>query len=220
MRRSRRTCWRRRRSCFWRWCGRCRRTALWWRRTWIRSGWSCARYGCAPLRRGRGRKSCGAAGWCVFLFRRGARADVCNILAHAHFSEKYRPLKNVIARRATALSPFSLNIVRRVIGAHLLAVTINAAVRSVNARAARDHSRLWHWINVRALLVGLRVEMSDLPIRNDRQSHPREGERPENSEKERSEAFHKRPSEPSASTGLRNVGTVDFRPNPKSISPK
>jgi len=76
----------------------------------------------------------------LFLFRRRARANICNVLAHAHFPEKYRPLENVIARRAATLSPFSLDIVRRVIGAHLLAVTINAAVRSVNTRSPRDHS--------------------------------------------------------------------------------
>src|SRR5437762_7203277 len=35
-----------------------------------------------------------------------------------------------------------------------------------------------------------------------------------------SESFHQWPPDVSASTGLRNVGTVDVRPNPKSIRPK
>ena len=38
--------------------------------------------------------------------------------------------------------------------------------------------------------------------------------------KERSGSFHQWPPDVSASTGLRNVGTVDVRPNPKSIRPK
>jgi hypothetical protein len=96
--------------------------------------------------------------------------------------------------------------------------------------------------------------MSDLPRWNDRETDPRKRERAEDSQEERSKAFHTRlssadpPSPPasageletavpwfkkersesfhqwppdvSASTGLRNVGTVDVRPNPKSIRPK
>jgi hypothetical protein len=163
---------------------------------------------------------CGSRRLRTLLFRRCARANVCNVLAHAHFSEKYRPLENVIARRAATGAPFALDIGPRVLGAHLLAVTINAAVCSVNARASFKHSRLWLRIVLRAFLVGLRIEMSDLPIRNDSQSHPGERERSEDSQKKRSKPFHQCASEPSASTGLRNVGTVDRRPNPKSISPK
>jgi hypothetical protein len=172
------------------------------------------------LWRRRGWRSCGARRLRTLLFRRCARANVCNVLAHAHFSEKYRPLENVIARRTAAVAPFAIDIGPRVIGADLLAVTINAAVRSVNARAALEHSRLWHWIGIAAFFVGLRIEVPDLPIRNEGQSRPGEREGPKDSQKKRSEAFHKCASEPSASTGLRNVGTVDRRPNPKSISPK
>jgi hypothetical protein len=138
------------------------------------------------LRRGRGCRTCGSGGRSVFLFRRRARANIRKILAHAHLPQKYRALENIIARRAAAVAPFPLDIVGGVIGAHLLAVAINAAVRSVNAPAARDHSRLRHRINIGAFLVGLRIEMSDLPIWNDRQSHPGERERPEDSQKKRS----------------------------------
>ncbi len=122
----------------------------------------------------------------ALLFCRRARANIRKILAHAHLRQKYRVLENVIARRAAAVAPLSLDIGGGVIGAHLLAVAINAAVRSVNAPAARDHSRLRHRINIGAFLVGLRIEMSDLPIWNDRQSHPGERERPEDSQKKRS----------------------------------
>jgi hypothetical protein len=100
------------------------------------------------------------------------------------------PLEDVIARRAAAVTPFSLDIGPGVFGAHLLAVTVNAAVRSVDARAALEHSRLRLRINIGAFLIGLRIEMSDLPIRKDGQAHPRERERAEDSEKERGEAFH------------------------------
>jgi len=85
--------------------------------------------------------------------------------------------------------------------------------------------------------------MSDLPRRNDREADPRKRKRAEDSQEERSKAFHVRlssaelgpavswfkkeisdfhqwPPDVSASTGLRNVGTVDVRPNPKSIRPK
>jgi hypothetical protein len=108
----------------------------------------------------------------AFLLSRRARADVRKILAHPHFPEKHWPLENVIARRTAAVAPFSLDIGRRIIGAHLLAVTIDAAVRGVNARASLDHSRLRHRINICAFLVGLRIKIPDLPIRNDSQSHP------------------------------------------------
>jgi hypothetical protein len=74
------------------------------------------------------------------LFCGRVRADIGEILAHAHFPEKDWPLENVIPRRAAAITPFSLDVGRGVIGAHLLAVTVNAAVRSVDARAALEHS--------------------------------------------------------------------------------
>jgi hypothetical protein len=163
----------------------------------------------------------GSASWSrARRFRGRARADVRDVLAHTHFAKKHRLLENVIARRAATISPFSLDVGRSVIGAHLLTVTINAAVCGVNVRAALEHSRLGLRINVGAFLVGLRIEMPDLPVRNNGQSEPRKGERAEDSEKERSESFHQCPPEASASTGLRNVGTVDVRPNPKSINPK
>jgi hypothetical protein len=72
----------------------------------------------------------------------------------------------------------------------LLAVTINAAVRGINVRAALEHSRLRLRINVGAFFVGLRIEMSDLPVRNNGQSDPRKSERAEDPQKERSETFH------------------------------
>ena len=72
----------------------------------------------------------------------------------------------------------------------MLAVTVNAAVRSINARAALEHSRLRLRIGICAFLVGLRIKMSDLPIRKHGQSHPGESERAEDTEKERGEAFH------------------------------
>jgi hypothetical protein len=62
-------------------------------------------------------------------------------------------LEDVIARRAAAITPFSLDIVRRVIGAHLLAVTVNAAVRSVDLCAAVEHSRLRLRISIGAFLI-------------------------------------------------------------------
>ena len=127
-----------------------------------------------------------------FLGRRCARANVCKILAHPHFSEKYRPLKNVIARRAAAIAPFPLDIVGDVVGADLLAMAIDAAVCCVNVLAPREHSRLRPRINVRSLFVGFRIEMSDLPRRNHREADPRKRKRAEDSQEERSKAFHVR----------------------------
>ena len=134
--------------------------------------------------------TCAAGGRRAFLFLWCARADVGQVLAHAHLSQEDRSFENVIARRAAAITPFSLDIGPRVIGAHLLAVTIDAAIGSVNARAARDHSRLRHWIDICAFLVRLRIEVSDLPIRDHSQSHPGERKCPEDSEKKRGESFH------------------------------
>jgi len=101
-----------------------------------------------------------------------------------------RLLEDVIPRRAAAVTPSSLDIGPGVFGAHLLTVTVNAAVRSVHVGAALEHSRLRSGINICAVLVGLRIEMSDLPIWKHGQSHPRESERAEDSQKKRSEAFH------------------------------
>ena len=148
-----------------------------------------------------------------------ARADVRNVLAHSHFSEEHRALENVINRCATTVSPASLYIVRGVIGAHLFAVAIDAAVSGVNMRTARDHSRLWLRINVRSFFVGLRIEMADLPGRDDRETQPGKRKRAKDSEEKWSETFHQC-AVGSASTGFRKVGTVDVRPNPKSIRPK
>jgi hypothetical protein len=106
------------------------------------------------------------------LFCRPACADVRKILAHTHFSEKHWSLENVIARCAATVPPFPLDVVRGVIGADLLAVTVNAAVRSVNVLASLNHTRLRLRINVGAILFHLRIKMSDLPIRDHRQSHP------------------------------------------------
>ena len=124
--------------------------------------------------------------------RRCARADVGEVLAHSHFSEKNWTIKNVIARRATAISPFSLDIVGDVVGADLLGMAIDAAVCCVNVLALFEHSRLRTWINVRPLFVRFRIEMSDLPRRDDREANPRKRERAEDSEKERSKPFHAR----------------------------
>jgi hypothetical protein len=106
------------------------------------------------------------------MFCGRARADIREVLAHPHFSEKHLPLKNVIARRTAAVTPPSLDIGPGIIGAYLFAVAIDAAVCHVNARAAFEHSRLRLRIDVGAFLVGLRIEMPDLPIRNHGQSHP------------------------------------------------
>jgi hypothetical protein len=111
-------------------------------------------------------------------------------LTHSHFSEKYRALKNVIARRAAASAPFSLDIVGDVVGANLLSMAIDAAVCCVNVLALFKHSGLRTWINVRPLFVGFRTEMSDLPRGNDREANPRKGKRTEDSQEERSQAFH------------------------------
>ena len=125
-----------------------------------------------------------------FLGRGCARANVCEVLAHPHFSEKYRPLKNVIARRAAAIAPLPLDIVGDVVGADLLAMAIDAAVCCVNVPAPLEHSRLGARINVRPLFVGFRIEISDLPRRNDREADPRKRKRAEDSQEERSKAFH------------------------------
>src|SRR4029077_3288185 len=124
--------------------------------------------------------------------RRCARANVCEVLPHSHFSEKHRPLKNVIEWRAAAIAPFSLDIVGDVVGTDLLAMAIDATVRCINVFAPREHSRLRTRINVGPLFVGFRTEMSNLPRRNDREADPRKRKRPEDSQEEWSQAFHAR----------------------------
>jgi hypothetical protein len=61
---------------------------------------------------------------------------------------------------------FSIEVSSSILSAELLAVAINAAVGGVNVATALDHSRLRHWIDIGAFFVGLRIEMSDLQIRN------------------------------------------------------
>lgn len=151
------------------------------------------------------------------IFRRRAFSNVREIRSHPHFAEQGRALENVIARRAAASSPFPVNVRRGIIGAHLLAVAINAAVSRVNLPATHGHTRFGHGINVSALFVGLRIEVPDLEIRDQGQPHPRKGEGAENSEKE---PFHMWSFTASSSCGLRNVGTLAVRPRPKSIKPK
>src|SRR5262249_2726425 len=111
-------------------------------------------------------------------------------------------------------------IIGDVIGADLLAMAIDAAVGGVNVCAPLEHSRLRPRINIRPLFVGLRIETSYLPGRNHREADPRKRKGAEDSDEKRSKAFHQCPPDVSASTGLRNVGTVEVRPNPKSIRPK
>jgi hypothetical protein len=120
------------------------------------------------------------------------RTNVCEVLTHAHFAEKYWSIEDVIVRCAAAITPLSLDIIGGVIGANLLTVAINAAVRGINPCTALEHSRLWLWINIRSLFIGFRIEMSDLPVRNDREPNPRKGERAEDSHQKRSKALHVR----------------------------
>src|SRR5204863_871192 len=115
----------------------------------------------------------------VLIFRGRAFTNVGKIRTHAHFSEQDRPLKNVIARCAATFAPFAIDIGRDVTGADLLAVTIKTAVARVNATTALGHSGFRRRINIGAFLVHLRIEMSDLVIRNDGETDPRERERSE-----------------------------------------
>ena len=111
------------------------------------------------------------------IFRGRALAHVGKIGTETHFPEHNRSGEDVIARRAATLAPFSIDIGRQIIGANLLTMTIETAVAGVNFTAAFGHSRRRHWIDVGAFLVHLRIEMSDLLIRNDGQSDPGKGER-------------------------------------------
>src|SRR5262249_15577151 len=180
-----------------RWRLRCRRTGLRAGRGCCRrSSRSCRRWRALRRRRGRARPtSCSRSAACGrrrrFLWRGCARADVCEVLAHPHFSQEDRLVENVIAWCAAAIAPFSFDIVGDIIGAHLLAMTIDAAVGSVNVCATLEHSRLRPRINVRSLFVGFRVEISDLPGGDHREAYPRKGKRAEDSQEKRGEAFHK-----------------------------
>ena len=167
----RRARWRRRCSCFGSWSAERWRTGFCWR-TWICTSGSNTR--CRRCSGGASLscRTCSSGGRNVFLFRRRARTDIRKILAHTHFPEEYRSLKNIIARCAAAAAPLPFDIVGRVIGADLLAMTIDAAVRSVNVRTPFDHSGLRLRISVAAVLFHLRIKMPDLPIWDEGQSHP------------------------------------------------
>src|SRR4029077_2078089 len=133
------------------------------------------RRGC--LLPGRSCRSCASGGRRrrIFHLCRCARPDIRKIRSHTHFSEKHLSLKNIIARRAPAVTPVPFDVVGGVIGADLLTVTIDAAVRSINAPAPLGHSRLRPWISVGAVFFHLRIETADLPIWDHGQSDPREG---------------------------------------------
>ena len=145
-------------------------------------------------------------------------SDVREIGTHAHFPEQDRPIENVIARCASAHAPFAIEIGAGVIGAHLLRVTIIAAVGGVDLTTTLGHSRSRRGISIRPVFLHLRIEVTDLQIRDENQTSPRKGERAENSEEKRKQPFHGCTS--SGSIGLRNVGTVAVRPSPKSIRTK
>src|ERR1700730_18216797 len=114
----------------------------------------------------------------------------------------------------------SLHLRRRVLGAELRAVTVKTSIPTEDFLPAVGHSRFRHRIDIGTFLVHLRIEMSDLVIRNHGETHPGECERSEQSKKKRKQTFHKCTSSPSASTGLRKVGTLGVRPRPKSMRPK
>jgi hypothetical protein len=129
--------------------------------------------------------------WCSFFLSRSGFADVSQIRAHSHFTQQRWPIEDVIAWRAAAVTPFwsrtgrgvsrAIDIGSGVIGTELFAMTIEAAVRDVNAPAALGHSRLWHRINIGALFVTLRVEMADLQIGDVSEPKPGEGKGREDS---------------------------------------
>jgi hypothetical protein len=170
--------------------------------------------------------------WRGFFLGRSGFADVGQIRSHSRFTEQCWPVENVIARRAAAVTPFwsrtgsgvsrAIDIGSGVIGAELFAVAIEATVRDVNASAAFGHSRFWHWINVGAFFVTLRIEMANLQIGNVSEPKPGKGEGREDSKNERSEAFHQCAtiSPGSGFTGFKNVGTLAVRPRPRSMSKK
>src|ERR1700704_2437268 len=99
-------------------------------------------------------------------------------------------------------------------------MTIDTAVRGINATTKFDHSRSRLRVNVGTFFIRLGIERTDLQIRDHGQADPRESEGPEKTEEEWDQTFHKCTSDPSASTGFKNVGTVEVRPRPNSIKPK
>ena len=170
--------------------------------------------------------------WRGFFLGRRSLTNVRQVRSEPHFSDHRRAVENVIARRATPITPLwtrawscpalKIDIRSGVIGANLLAVTVKTTVCDVNAFAALGHSRFWHRINVGALFVALRFEMSNLQIRNVSEAEPGKGERRQESEDEWSEPLHQCAtiSPGSGFTGFKNVGTLAVRPRPRSMRRK
>jgi hypothetical protein len=69
-------------------------------------------------------------------------------------------------------------------------MTIEAAVRDVNATATLGHSRFRHRVNVGPFFVALRIEMANLQIGNVSEPKPGKGKGRQDSENEWSETFH------------------------------
>lgn len=154
------------------------------------------------------------------IFRGRTFADVGKIRTHAHFAEQRGPFEDVVARRAATLAPFPIDVGRDVIGTNPLTVAIETAIAGINLAAAIGHAGFRNGISISAFLIRLRIEVSDLVIRNNGETDPGKSERPEKSEKEWKQSFHRCDSVPSASTGFKNVGTLAVRPRPKSMRPK
>ncbi len=185
------------------------------RSIWVRS-WSLRRPGPARWRRGRSRSI-----WGRRLLGFPAFTDVRQIRSHSHFPKQNRIIKNVIARCAATHPPFPIDVRACIIRTNLPGVAIDTSVRRINATALLHHSRLGHWINVIFVVrTNLRIEGADLQIWNHGQTNPRKHKGPEQSDKQRDQSFHRWTSDPSDSTGFKNVGTVEVRPRPNNIRPK
>jgi hypothetical protein len=126
------------------------------------------------------------------VFGRRTFSNVREIRTHPHFPQQHGPLEEIIARRAAALAPFTIDVGRRIIGADLLAVAVNASVCRVNPPAALSHAGLRRGISIIPIFIHLRIEVSDLVIRDEDQTRPRKGEGAEDPEKERYDPFHRR----------------------------
>jgi hypothetical protein len=113
----------------------------------------------------------------IFVVDWRTLADVCKVGANPHAPEKRWSIKEIITWRAAPGAPLALDVGCRVIGAHLLAMAVDAAVRDVNAAASFRHSRTWRWINIRSFLVHLRIEVADLDRWNQSETRPRKHER-------------------------------------------
>src|SRR4030095_12354841 len=114
----------------------------------------------------------------------------------------------------------ALNIGASVFGTHLLRMTIDAAIRRVDARAAHYHTRRRHGIGVATVFIRLGIQTANLKIWHHRHAEPREGENAEDTEKKRLQTLHQCPPPGFASSGFKNVGTLAVRPKPSSIKPK